>query len=288
MKIVVTILGSNGFIGKNILEYLENKEQYTVLAPKRDELDLLDTKAVEEYFKKIKSDIVIHSAVNIHSLEQNLQMYFNVERCSIYYKKLITIGSGAEYDMRHYIPMMKENYFTSYIPSDTYGLSKYVVSKDIESSSKNSVNLRVLGIFGKHEDYTRRFISNNICKALCGDPVSLHQNMKFDFLYINDFLKILEFFLNNEVKYKNYNICTSKPIELHELAKIIYSVHGDQNMKIVIKEEGMKPEYSADNSRLLAEIGDFNFTDFHTAINELYTWYQTSINLDKFSQTLKG
>ena len=285
---VVAVLGANGFIGKNIVEYFGAKVHYKVLAPKRVELDLLDTKAVEEYFKEHTPDFVVHSAVNIHSLEQNLQIYFNIERCAKYYKKLITIGSGAEYDMRHYVPMMREDYFSTFIPADTYGLSKYVASKDIECSEKNSVNLRVLGIFGKYEDYSRRFISNNICKALCGDTISLYQNMKFDFLYIKDFLRILEFFLNHEVKYKNYNVCTSRPVELLELAKIIHAVHGDENIKIVVKEEGMKPEYSADNSRLLAEMGEFEFTEFDTAISELYTWYRTSVDLTNFCQTLQG
>ena len=108
MKILV--LGSNGFIGRNIVEYLEPKD-YVVLSPKRQELNLLDTQGVEAYIKENQPDVVIFSAVNIQSLAENLQMYFNVERCSQDFGKMITIGSGAEYDMRHYYPMMSEDYF---------------------------------------------------------------------------------------------------------------------------------------------------------------------------------
>ena len=55
---------------------------------------------------------------------------------------------------------MKENYFGKYIPvkSDIYSFSKYQIAKDIESKKKNIYNLRGFGIFGKYEDYRRRFI----------------------------------------------------------------------------------------------------------------------------------
>ena len=33
------------------------------------------------------------------------------------------------------------------------------------------------------------------------------------------------------------------------------------------------PEYTADNSRLLAEMGDYQFWDTRSSIAELYAWY---------------
>ena len=285
-KIKLLILGSNGFIGKNIVEYFSINNDYILLSPNRLDLNLLDTKDVENYLKKNTPDVVIHSAVNISSFEDNTQMYFNVERCSEYYGKLITIGSGAEYDMRSYKPMMGEDYFEQNIPADTYGLSKFVASKDIEYSNKNAVNLRVLGIFGKYEDYTRRFISNNIAKALCGKDITLFQNMKFDFIYVIDFIKILEIFIHNTPKYRNYNICTSKPIELLELAKIIHKIHDNPATNIVAKQDGMKAEYSASNARFIEEFGEFEFTDFNDCVKELYSWYKDSIDLSDYCKQL--
>jgi len=272
MKILV--LGGNGFIGKNIVEYLKEKEQ--IYHPPRKELNLLDTIKVTQFLRKMYFDIIIFSAVNINSLHENLIMYFNVRKNYNYFGKIITIGSGAEYDMNHYIPLMTEDYFNQFIPSDTYGLSKYIISSDIEYTNINGVNLRLFGIFGKYEDYKRRFISNNIYNVLTGKNIIIYKNMMFDYLYIKDFLKILDFFIYNDSKYKNYNVCTSHPIELLQLAKIIYKIHNDKNIKIEIKESGMKPEYSGSNKRLLNEIGPFNFTDFQTSITELYSWYKTN------------
>jgi GDP-L-fucose synthase len=110
--------------------------------------------------------------------------------------------------------------------------------------------------------------------------------MKFDFLYVNDFMRILEIFINNKPKFKNYNICTAKPIELLELANIIHTIHGDKKTKVIAKEEGMKEEYSASNKRFMDEFGKFEFTNFTDSISELYNWYKNDVDLKEYCKTL--
>ena len=286
-KIKLLVVGGNGFIGKNIVDYFSTREGYQLLSPGRSELNLLDSSSVEQYLSSQRPDVVVQSAVNIQSLEENLQMYFNLERCSGDYGKLITIGSGAEYDMRHYHPLMSESYFGTHIPADTYGLSKFVAARDIELSDKRAVNLRGYGVYGKYEDYSRRFISNNICRALCGFDVSLYMNMRFDYLYVNDLVRILELFVTHDPKQRNYNICTSQPHELLELAKMVKAVHGDPDTDVIVREEGMKPEYSGDNSRFLEEFGPFEFTDMKQSIQELYQWYRDEVDISAYCQQLR-
>ena len=130
MKILIT--GTNGFVGRNLKEYFQDRYE-GICCPKRQQLNLLDSNLVSEYLKTNQFDIVLHCGVTLTSIEQNLKMYFNIEKCSEYFGKLICVGSGAEYDGKNYIPKMKESYFGKYIPSDLYGFSKYVIAKDIES-----------------------------------------------------------------------------------------------------------------------------------------------------------
>ncbi len=70
----ILVLGSNGFIGQNIVEKL-TLNNYNVLYPKRQELNLLDTAEVDKFLSKNRPDIVIYSVVNIHSLEENMTTY---------------------------------------------------------------------------------------------------------------------------------------------------------------------------------------------------------------------
>ncbi|MBI5920055.1 MAG: NAD(P)-dependent oxidoreductase [Betaproteobacteria bacterium] len=271
----VLLLGGTGFIGKNIAEYLAADSGYRLLSPKRTELNLLDTQACEDFVKAAAPDAVIHSAVNIHSIEENVRMYFNFERLSAHYGKMIVIGSAAEYDMRSYKPMMTEEYFGCNTPSDTYGLSKFIAASDAERKRRNIINLRVFGIYGKYEDFTRRFISNNICNVLCGKDISINRNMVFDYLFIDDFLSIMEQFLSRDCKHRSYNVCTGHPVTLLDLAHTIASLMPEyKNRKLVIKNEGMGTEYSGNNQRLLSEFGETRFTDHRIAIEGLIQWYR--------------
>ena len=277
------ITGTNGFLGRNSMEYFQAR--YTdVAVPKRQDLDLLDGPAVRDYISSSYYDAVIHCGVTLHSVEENLKMYFNLEGCSDEYGRLLCIGSGAEFDIKNYIPQMREDYFGQYVPSDIYGLSKYVINKDIESIPRNIYNMRVFGIFGKYEDYRRRFISNNICRILAGLDISINTNMHFDYIYVNDFMKILDTLVTCDVKYTTYNICRGKTVDLLSLAQFIKDIHAG-SAPINVQNEGLKPEYSGDNSRFLEEFRHFNFQEISESIKELYDWYKCESGL-KFVDTM--
>ena len=272
MKILIT--GSNGFIGGNLRDfYLKSDKK--IFTPKRNELDLLNKVQVSDYLLSNQFDIVIHSAVTLTSIEENINMYFNLEACSKHYGKLICIGSGAEYDKNHYIPKMQESYFDKFIPSkeDIYGYSKYIIAKDIIDKSKNIFNLRLFGIFGKYEDHRRRLISNNICKKLCGEKVSINKNGYFDYMYIDDFCLILDKFITQKPRQNTYNVCTGKIVDFITIAKIINNIEYNGE-DIEVKHEGASPEYSGDNSIFVNEFGDINFTNIELSIKKLYEWYK--------------
>ena len=266
------ITGTNGFLGRNSMEYFQARYA-DVAVPKRQDLDLLDGPAVRRYISSSYYDVVLHCGVTLHSVEENLKMYFNLEGCSEEFGRLICIGSGAEFDVKNYIPLMREDYFGQFVPSDIYGFSKYVINKDIEAIPRNIYNMRVFGIFGKYEDYRRRFISNNICRLLAGLDISINTNMHFDYIYVNDFMKILDAFLGSNPKFKTYNICRGKTVDLSTLAQAIMNTHVG-SASINLQNEGLKPEYSGDNSRFLEEFGDFKFQEVSESIKELYDWYK--------------
>jgi UDP-glucose 4-epimerase len=124
MKILLT--GGSGFIGKNILESFL-ADEHTIYAPRHAELDLLDERTVREFFQSHEIDIVIHGAVRpghrnardpSQQLYHNTRMFFNLTRNSNQYKKMIYLGSGLVYDLRHYIHRMKESYFDTHVPVD--------------------------------------------------------------------------------------------------------------------------------------------------------------------------
>jgi len=276
MNILIT--GGSGFIGHNLIEYL--KKTHNVFAPTHVELELTNESAVRSYFGQYKFDIVIHSAVrpghrnvkdSSSQFYNNLRMFHNILRNRSFFGKLIFLSSGAVYDVSRPMVKVKESDFDIYVPCDEHGFSKYVIAKEIENLD-NVVELRIFGIFGKDEDYAIRFISNAICKTLFDLPITVRQNRRFDYLYIDDLMPVVDYFINSSSAYKVYNITPDESMELAILAEKIRQVSG-RNVPVVINEKKLGIEYSGDNSRLKKEIAGIKFTPIDLAIEKLYKWY---------------
>jgi UDP-glucose 4-epimerase len=275
----ILILGGSGFIGKNLVEYLS--QNYEVLAPSHKELELLDAEAVKTFFSGKCFETVIF-AINYGNyriddstqelLKKNLQIFNNVVENKKSFGRMIFLGSGAEYDKSRDIKKVKESNFGEQVPRDCYGLYKYGCSKQIENSDK-IVNLRLFGVFGKYEDYEKRFISNIMCRVLFGLPVEINQNMFLDYVSIDDVCRIIEYFINHEPKHRFYNVGSGKHMDLLGIAKKIKEISG-KDFKIIIKKKGMNKEYTCDNSRLMKEIPSLKFTPIEKSIRELYAWYE--------------
>jgi len=258
-------------------------DKYRFFAPSHSQLDLTNDEQVRKFFRENHIDYVIQSAMRpahrnakdpSRELEINLQMFFNLARNSERFEKLIFIGSGELYDIRHFTPKMKEEYFDSHVPADEGGFSKYIASKYIKHF-KGWVDLRVFGVFGKYEDYAIRFISNAICKALSGLPITIKINRRFDYVYINDLMPVLEYFLENRGEYFAYNVTPDQSIELLTLAEIVRDISG-KDLPILIAQPGMGCEYSGSNERLKAQIPGLKYIPITQAIRELYQWYETN------------
>lgn len=277
----ILLTGGNGFIGRNIRESFL-MEKYNILFPSSRELNLSDENSVDDYFKQHTVDIVIHAAVkpchrNAKDLSNlfytNTRMFFNLERHKHEYEKMLVLGSGAIYDMRYYRPKMSEEEWTAYIPSDEHGYCKYVCEKVIENSA-NIYDLRIFGIYGKYEDYAIRFISNAICKTLFDLPITIKQNRNFDYLYVNDLMLVLDWFIENTPQYHSYNITPDLSISLLDLALIVKGISG-KDLPIHIHQDGLGLEYSGDNARLKNEYTDLRYTSIYAGVKELYSWYES-------------
>lgn len=286
----ILLTGGSGFIGRNLLES-PLARNYEVAAPRHAELDLLDEDSVRSYFRTNHVDFVIHSAckpghrnAKDHTalFYSNTRMFYNLADNTEYFEKMLVIGSGAIYDMRYYQPKMREEYFGAHIPADDHGFSKYVCGKYIEKAD-NIVDLRVFGIFGRYEDYAIRFISNMICKALFDLPLTMKQNRRFDYLWVEDLVPVLEHFLVNDAKHKAYNVTPDKSVELASLARMVLAATG-KDLPIKIAEPGLGPEYSGDNARLRDEMPGLKFTELSLSVPALVDWYKQ--NLESIDRNL--
>ncbi len=294
MNILIT--GSKGFIGRNLVE-LFSQNKYTVLSPLKDELNLAKSDDVDKYFKNNRIEAIIHSATTSmdgksyspETCENNLRMFFNLQKHASPSIKMINLGSGSEYARSYWYKKMPEEYFGEHIPEDSHSYSKYLISKYIrDTDNENLICFRMFGIFGKYEDYRYKFISNAIVKSLLGMPIVINQNVIYDYLYITDLYKIIEYFINHKTKNRIFNITPTESIDLVTIADIIKKISGN-NIEIQVLNEGIGVEYSGDNKKFLSEINGFQFTSYEAAIADLYKYYkkiENNLDIDAIKQDL--
>jgi GDP-L-fucose synthase len=272
----VLITGGSGFIAQSLLGALRG--DWTVICAGRRQLDLLDSEKVYNFIKNGQFDVVIHTA-NYDAapsfttkdknkvLEQNLTMFYNLARCSEFFGKMLYFGSGAEFSRPHWVPMMSEDYFDTHVPTDQYGLSKYIMTKYAEKSN-NIYNLRLFAITGGADDWRYRFVSLACCKALFDMPITFRQNIFFDFLYIKDLINIVKWFMVNSPRHHVYNTCRGEVHSYRWIAEKICQFAG-KNLEIRSDVPGLMSEYSGDNSRLLEELTDYKFVPMEESIQEM-------------------
>ena len=225
MKILIT--GANGYIGKSLYSALQDKYEVTTIT--RNECNLNDILAVNNYFQDKYFDVIIHCAVKGGSrlqqddwsvLDTNLQMYYNLYSNKNKFGKLIHFGSGAE---------ICDN-------TNPYGFSKEVIRKSILNNN-NFYNLRIFGVFDENELDTR-FIKGNIKRYLNNEPMIVYQDKVMDFIYMSDLVKIVEYYINNNGP-KEINCNYDNIISLNDIARIINSLNEYRvNIKIESEKQG--------------------------------------------------
>ena len=207
-KILIT--GGKGYIAKNITNHLW--EKYHILSPGREELDLLDSKSVDTFFEGKHFDVVIHTATlggsRLKEEDEtvsfyNLIMFYNLIRKKEQFNKLISFGSGAEFN-------------TEYSP---YGFSKKVINKLIHKHD-NFYNLRIYAVFDEKEKDTR-FIKSNIKRYLNNEPIIIHQDKLMDFIYMPDLISIVEHYLVGKDLLKEVNCIYDDTVSLSNVAQQI-------------------------------------------------------------------
>lgn len=282
----ILITGGSGFVGKNLKEYFSDK--YQLFVPTHKQLDLLDTEKVDRYISHNQIDYIIHAA-NIGGkrtdsshediIGANLRMFFNIVRQQNLVKKIIYFGSGAEFDKSGPINKATEEDLGERIPKDDYGFYKFVCARYVDNLSDGKiVCVRLFGVYGKYEDYFVRFISNAIVKNILLLSIDINQNVYFDYLYIKDLMKTVDYFMNHKTKYNIYNAVSGTKIDLITIASKINSL-SPYKSKVIIRNKGFNKEYTASNARLRREIEGFRFTTIDDGIKDLSNWYRKNIKL---------
>jgi len=250
MRILIT--GGKG----NIATIIKNNlySEYDISNPSHQELDILDINQLDEYLKNNIFDILIHTAIlggrrtkseDYDIVYKNLLMFENLMKFADRFKIIINLDSAAIYDRDTDIINRKE-YELSTIPTDFYGFSKYIIYQRL-SNYPNIYNFRIFNIFHSNEE-SDRFIKSCFLAKNNNTNITIFQDKYFDFVYENDFIKILNYYItsyNIKNLHKTINICYKEKYKLSDIAKKIVP---EDN--IIILSHELTNNYSGDGGLL--------------------------------------
>ena len=194
------VLGSNGFVGSNLLKGTD------WVGVTRHDLDLTDQCAVEKYFNEHEYDVVIHCAVvggsrlkldDGNVTHKNILMFENVVR--VFKGQLIYFSSGAA---------LRGN-----PPIDPYGLSKWIIDRRIQAIP-DAHSLRIWGCYGEGELPTR---FSSVCKR--EKHVIIDKDRYFDFIDVKYVKSIVERYVDGELDDKEFDLVYEKKLLLSQWAE---------------------------------------------------------------------
>lgn len=251
MKILIT--GGNGNIAKMINNKLSLK--YEITAPGRDILNVLLFNNVKEYLENNSFDILIHTAIqggrrtkdeNGDVTHNNLLMLENILKFAHKFKMIINMDSGAIYDRSTNILNRSEDELLT-VPSDYYGFSKYLIYQR-SLQYDNFYNFRIFNIFHEKEEKDR-FIKACFLAKKYKTEVNIFEDKFFDFMYEDDFIKIINYYLENYQNNlpKTLNLCYNEKYKLSQIAELIFGCKSD---KIIIGKNDSLNNYCGKNDIL--------------------------------------
>jgi GDP-L-fucose synthase len=120
-------------------------------------------------------------------------------------------------------------------PVDPYGLSKSVIDK-MSLVEEKLCNFRIYNCFGVNEQ-PDRMIRSNVNKYINKENIVIHQNRTMDFFYIDDLIKLIDYFITSNNIPKVFDCCYKTKTTLLDIANIINNLDEHKVEVIHNKEE---------------------------------------------------
>ena len=174
----IFIAGSNGMVGSSIKRALlknpfnKANKILNLLTPSRLELDLLDSNAVKNWFKKEKPNIVILAAAKVGGIHvnskyptefllENIKIQSNIIEAALRegVRRLLFLGSSCIYPKYATQPIKEEELLNGYLEktNESYAIAKITGIKLCEALRKqynfDAISLMPTNLYGPNDNY---------------------------------------------------------------------------------------------------------------------------------------
>ena len=301
----ILILGGFGFIGTNILKYIDNhlSNVYECIVLDRTVQhpygvgiscitriytgDFSDSQLIERIFSENQIDIVIHSLSTTipvdsqnarYDVESNLLPTLDVLNNMVKYhvKNIVYLSSGgAVYGSAP----TKHSENDNLSPISSYGVVKLAIEKYILQYSQlfgiQPLILRLSNPYGPYHFNRKQGVINvAVRKALLGETLQIwgDGNARKDYIYILDFVKILFTLLQAQQYCGVINIASGTTTSINEIVQEIRQTNLPIQVEYTDTKQLDVTNFELDITKLYSIIGKFSFTDIRDGILKTIEW----------------
>lgn len=301
------LLGGYGFIGTNILKYIDNflSDEYSVVVFDRSlshqhgltfnciekvyEGDFSDKSILRTIFEMHKFDYVIHSisstvpstSINPRfDIETNLLPSIDLLDLLVEYNTpdIIYLSSGGAIygDMFDYLPHKETDVV---YPKSSYGVVKLAIEKYLfqyrELYQINPLILRLSNPYGLYHYSMRQGIINiSLRCAITDKPFEVWGNgeAKKDYIFIDDFCYILFDMIHRGIKNEVFNIASNEIISVNEILAHIKIHFPRFSWSNIENKKNDISYFQLDTAKLINNIGKLKFTPFSVGLLNTIDW----------------
>lgn len=312
----ILLLGGYGFLGTNILCHIDRfcRDRYNVVVFDKFQMhpaglqfscitdvfsgDFSDEACIRSIFKSRQIDLVIHSlsttipisAFNArYDIESNLIPTVSLLNLMVEYgvHDIVYLSSGGavygkECDRKH-------SETDAVFPISSYGVVKLAIEKYLVQYKSlyglTPLILRLSNPYGPYHYSMRQGICNvAIEHAFMNTPLTVwgDGNAKKDYIYVEDFVRILFLLLENQKSHSShcvFNVASGQVLSVNSILQLIHSFAPSFSWRYEDASVLDVSRFELDTSLLSSVIGPYPFTPIEEGLKRTIEWTQ-----DKYSR----
>lgn len=302
----IYVAGHRGLVGSAIVRELNSQGYENLILKTRQELDLLNQRAVGDFFASEKPDYVFLAAAKVGGIManktkkaefiyENLVIETNIINSAYLtqVKKLLFLGSSCIYPRDCAQPIKEEYLMTGPLEptNDAYALAKIAGIKMCQSYREqygfNAIAVMPTNLYGQGDNFDletshvlpamiRRFHEakqNNLPSVtLWGTGVVYRE-----FLYVDDLASACVHLMNNYNSSDIVNIGTGEDLTIKDLAEAIKKIVGYEGE---LNWDSSKPDGTPKKLLDVSKLNGLGWkykTDLQSGIEKTYEWYRQSL-----------